>query len=110
MELSDKDFGERIRQLREQAGLSQAALGSRLDIDQSGISRLEDGARTITARELVALGDVFRVSLAQLVESDGQKTPALLRAGAADDGDVAESLRVFAECIDQYRGVKALAG
>ncbi len=110
MELSDKEFGERIRQLREQAGLSQAALGARLGIDQSGISRLEDGLRTVTARELVSIGDVFRVSLAQLVESDGQNVPALLRAGAADDADVAESLRVFAECIDQYHGVKALSG
>lgn len=110
MELSDKEFGERIRQLREQIGLSQAALGARLGIDQSGISRLEDGSRTVTARELVLIGDVFRVSLAQLVEPDGQKVPALLRAGAADGEDVAESLRVFAECIDQYHGVKALAG
>jgi transcriptional regulator with XRE-family HTH domain len=110
MELSDKEFGERIRQLREQAALSQAALGTKLSIDQSGISRLEDGSRTVTARELVALADVFQVSLAQLVEPDGQKVPALLRAGAADGEEVAGSLRVLAECIDQYHGVRALAG
>lgn len=109
MELSDKEFGERIRHLREQSGISQKALGDRLGIDQSGISRLEDGSRTVTARELVVIGDVFGVSLAELVE-DGQTTPALLRAGAADDENVVEALRVFAECIDQFHGVKALAG
>ncbi len=110
MELSEKEFGERVRQLREQAGMSQAALGAQLGIDQSGISRLEDGLRTVTARELVSIGDAFHVSLAQLVEPDGQKVPALLRAGAADVKEVAESLKVFAECIDQYHGVKALSG
>jgi len=109
MELSDKDFGERIRKLREQSGLSQEALGDRIGIGQSGISRLEDGLRTVTARELVAIGDVFGVPLAQLVE-DGQKTPALLRAGEADAPSGEESLRVFAECIDQCHGVKSLAG
>lgn len=108
MELSDKDFGERIRQMREQAGLSQKALGDRIGIDQSGVSRLEDGLRTVTARELVAIGDVFGVPLAELVR-DG-RTPALLRAGDADGDGVKRSLRVFAECIDQFHGVKALAG
>lgn len=109
MELSDKDFGERIRLLREQAGLSQRALGDRLGIDQSGISRLEDGSRAITARELVQIGDVFGVSLAELVE-DGEKATALLRAGEADGENVEYALRVFAECIDQFHGVRALAG
>jgi transcriptional regulator with XRE-family HTH domain len=110
MEISDKDFGERIRLLREQAGLSQGALGSRLGIDQSGISRLEDGLRAVTARELVAIGDILGVPLAQLVESDEQKTPALLRAGDADGENVARSLRIFANCIDEFHGVNALAG
>jgi transcriptional regulator with XRE-family HTH domain len=109
MELSDKDFGERIRRLREQAGWSQKALGDRIGIDQSGISRVEDGSRTATARELVAIGDAFGVSLGELVE-DGQKATALLRAGEADGESVVESLRVFAECIDHFHGVKALAG
>jgi transcriptional regulator with XRE-family HTH domain len=109
MELSDKDFGERIRSLRDQSGLSQKALGDRIGIDQSGVSRLEDGLRTVTARELVAIGEVFGVPLAELVEV-GQKAPALLRAGSADGDGVRESLRVFAECIDQFHGVKALAG
>lgn len=109
MELSDRDFGERIRQLREETGLSQKALGERLGIDQSGISRLEDGSRTVTARELVAISDVFGVSLAELVE-DGRKATALLRAGEADGEDVERSLRVFAECIDHFHGVKSLAG
>lgn len=109
MELSDKDFGERIRRLREGAGISQKALGDRLGIDQSGVSRLEDGVRTVTARELVAIGDVFGVSLAELVE-DGEQATALLRAGEADGENVEHALRVFAECIDQFHGVKALAG
>lgn len=109
MKLSDKDFGERIRELREQSGLSQKALGDRIGIDQSGVSRLEDGSRTVTAREMVAIGDAFGVPLATLVE-DEQKVPALLRAGEADAESVKRSLRIFAECIDQFHGVKALAG
>ncbi len=109
MELSDKDFGERIRRLREEAGMSQKALGDRLELDQSGVSRLEDGSRTVTARELVAVSDIFGVAIAELIENGGKAT-ALLRAGEADGENVEEALRVFAECIDQFHGVKALAG
>lgn len=109
MDLTNEQLGERIRERRERRGLSQTELGARLGVDQSVVSRLEDGSRGITARELLAISDSLGVALNQLVEA-GSEAPALLRAGEADGDAVAESLRIFGECIDQFRGVQALAG
>jgi transcriptional regulator with XRE-family HTH domain len=44
MSLRDKALAERIRALRQGLGLSQAALAARIGVDQSNVSRWENGA------------------------------------------------------------------
>lgn len=46
-------FPQRLRQAREAAGLSQNALGRRIDINPGTINRLETGEREPTGREQV---------------------------------------------------------
>jgi len=57
-----------IREARKQANLSQAELGRRVGLDQSGISRLERGERPITVETLKMLAKALGVSPSTLLE------------------------------------------
>jgi transcriptional regulator with XRE-family HTH domain len=105
----DRQLGEQIRSLREQRHITQAVFGKALGLDQSAVSRIEDGSRSLTAGELASASSVLGVTVATLLE-EGTSVPALLRVGDSDDEAVLASLRIFNECIDGYRGVEALAG
>lgn len=107
---TNQEFGARIKELREMAGITQSDLALRLEVSQSGLSRLEDGTRSITAQQLVQISDALGVPLNRLVAGDGAAETTRLRAGDADVEAVTDSLRIFGECIDQFRGVQALAG
>ena len=65
-----EDFGTRLRTLRELRGLSTRELSRELEgvISQSGISRMENGAKQPTVSDLVALSWVFGVSLNELTD------------------------------------------
>lgn len=107
---TNQEFGARIKELREMTSLTQSDLALRLGVSQSSLSRLEDGTRSITAHQLVQISDALAVPLNRLVAGDGGVETTQLRAGDADAESVAGSLRIFGECIDQFRGVQALAG
>ena len=51
-------FGERLRQLREEKGMSQIALAEKIGVEQPGISLVENGKQEPCLRyiELLALG------------------------------------------------------
>lgn len=52
----------RIRELREERGLTQMALGSRLNISQQVISRIERGNKALASDILIQLAEFFHVS------------------------------------------------
>jgi transcriptional regulator with XRE-family HTH domain len=106
--MTDRDLGSRIRGLREQRQITQAALGKALDIDQSAVSRIEDGTRSLTATEVAAATSALGVTIDALLEREST-VPALLRAGDSDDEAIRDSLRIFSECIDEYWGIEALS-
>lgn len=41
----EKNFGTRVRQARHKAGLTQAALAEKLNLDETTISRIENGSQ-----------------------------------------------------------------
>ena len=61
-------FGQRLRSLRKQRGLSQTELGELSEIHFSHISRYERGAAQPTADTLKRLSEALKVSVAHLVE------------------------------------------
>jgi len=72
--------GERVRKARKYAkpSITQKDLVARLqllnmNIDQSGLSKLENGQRPVSDIEVLALARALKVSLAWLLE--GEKTP-----------------------------------
>ena len=61
-------IGERIREARIKAGLSQEELSARLElvpvyICRGSLSRIETGDRTVTDLEIDAISKILRVSL-----------------------------------------------
>jgi len=60
-------LGARIAALRRQAGFSQAELAQRLGISASAVGMYEQGRREPAADLLVALADIFGVSVDYLL-------------------------------------------
>lgn len=60
---SDGAFGRRLRELREAAGLTLAALGERAGMSYQNVARLERGDRDPTWPTLIRLADALGVGL-----------------------------------------------
>lgn len=55
------DFGVRFKQLREQSGFTQKNVSDFLDVDQSFISKVEKGERSLTADMVSKVSSLFGV-------------------------------------------------
>jgi transcriptional regulator with XRE-family HTH domain len=77
------NIGERVRQARLAAGLSQSALGARLHLDRTMVAKIETGVRRIDALELVKLSTELDVPMGVFL----RKTPMVLshRAALSED-------------------------
>lgn len=69
-------FGERLHALREQAGLSQAAVAKKLGIAQRSYSAWERRPVALRHEQLVVLADVLGISLSELLGDAGGKKRA----------------------------------
>lgn len=61
------DFNNRLYQLRKQKGLSQEELANRLNVSRQTVSKWEVGDSTPDVEKLIAISDLFDVSLDKLV-------------------------------------------
>jgi transcriptional regulator with XRE-family HTH domain len=68
-----KVVGERIRQAREMAGLSQAQVARLLGVHRPTITEMELGNRKVSAEELTRLAEIFEVSIAWLAGDTAEK-------------------------------------
>jgi len=84
--------GELIRASRTAAGLTQAALAKRVDLERSMVSKIEAGERGVDALELYRFAEALDVPLTHLVS---QPAPAIVsrREQQYDDVDDAGRLR-----------------
>ena len=62
-----RPFGNRLRDLRQQRGLTQIQLADYLGIDRSFISEVECGKKAISLSYLETVAQGFNVSLAELL-------------------------------------------
>ena len=60
-------FGEKLRILRTQRGLTTRELGELLGVNQSHVTRIEQGKRTPNVAMVVRIAKIFGVSVDQLV-------------------------------------------
>lgn len=78
------EFNNRLYELRKQRGLSQEELASRINVSRQTVSKWEVGDSTPDMEKLIALSDLFEVSLDELMlgkKPDGENTAA--RSAAA---------------------------
>ena len=61
-------FGQRIRALRKERGLSQEQLAELSGLDRTYISGIERGLRNVALRNIEALAQALGVSIAELFE------------------------------------------
>ena len=68
MSLTPRQFGKKLKALREAQGLSQAALGNRSDLTREYINKLEAGRYDPTLGALQRLAKALGVKVTALVE------------------------------------------
>lgn len=67
------EFNNKLYNLRKQKGLSQEELANRLNVSRQTVSKWEVGDSTPDMEKLIAISDLFEISLDELVLD---KTPA----------------------------------
>jgi transcriptional regulator with XRE-family HTH domain len=112
-------LGERIKQLRKDAGWSQAELGEKVGTDAGRISRYEAGRITPSAEALVRIAEVFNVSLDHLLIDNIPRRPLhavenalgdrLVAIAELGDEDLAALLNVIDGLVAKNR-LRTIAG
>lgn len=80
------NFGERLRQIRKEKGLTQAEVAKLLSIGESTVSFYESGKRQPDYETLVRLSEAFKVSTDFLLCKTNIPTP-IETIAARHDGD-----------------------
>ena len=89
-ELSWAQIGERIRESRLAAGLTQEALGDKVGLERSKVSKLEKGDRHIDAVELTLIARTLHYPLSHFL-TQPPEVVSRRAAAVADSGDVGET-------------------
>ncbi len=62
-----RDFGERVRELRLEAGLSQEELAAKAKMDRTAISHIERATRSSTLETIEKLAKALRIEPRALI-------------------------------------------
>lgn len=83
-------LGGRVRRLRRQEGMSQAALAIELGISASYLNLIEHNRRNLTVPLLIKLAERFDLELSEIAESDEGRLSADLMEAFGDElfGDI----------------------
>lgn len=76
--------GPKIRALRQERGLTQAAFAERLGISASYLNQIENNQRHLSAALLLALAEVFAIDIAVLSDNESDRLLADLNEALAD--------------------------
>lgn len=91
--------GERLRQAREAAGLSQGQVARILDMHRPTVSEIESEARKVTAGELKGFAHLYKVSVEWLIAEPASQSQKLKLAArklsALKDKDLDAVLRII---------------
>ena len=63
----EKNFGARVRQARHNAGLTQAALAEKLNLDETTISRIENGSQATSFATMLSFSEALDVKFDYLI-------------------------------------------
>ena len=91
------EFNNKLYELRKQKGFSQEELASRLNVSRQTVSKWELGESSPDMEKLVAMSDLFGITLDELVldKAPAQSDPAPASAKTGIAGEIKE--KVFTE-------------
>ncbi len=61
-------FGQRVRELRKKAGLSQEAFAAKCGLDRTYIGGIERGERNVALRNLSVIARALGMSISQMMK------------------------------------------
>lgn len=64
-----KEFGQRLKEFRQETGLSQEKIALKISMDRTYYASVEAGRRNISLENIKKIADGFGVSLSQLFEN-----------------------------------------
>ena len=88
-------ISEKIKELREQSGFSQAQLAKKLDVTRSSVNAWEMGLSTPTTQYIVALTKLFHVSADYILGTEADRTISLRGYSEDEVSLVMNLLRYF---------------
>ena len=109
-ELEDAEIGKRVRTLRLHRGMSQAELGTHLDVTFQQIQKYENGANRISAGRLHRIAEILGVPITYFYSGSEEHKKATHGAAAGIDfdsmqnPDAARMLRAYSRIRD--RGIR----
>ena len=62
------DFANRIKELRQQQGLSQEKFALKIDMDRTYYASVEAGKRNVSIKNIKKIADGFEISLEEICE------------------------------------------
>ena len=83
-------LGEKLTQARKAAGLTQADVAAKLNVSRQAVSRWESGQSKPSTGRLLALGELYGVSIDQLLNTENVEVPAVETVSAPPEVDRAE--------------------
>ncbi|WP_295583369.1 helix-turn-helix domain-containing protein [uncultured Oscillibacter sp.] len=96
-------IGQRIAQKRKELGLSQEALGDRLEVSRQSIYKWESGVAVPEVEKLIALSRLFGVSVGWLLGVESPAAPAAGELTEAQTRMVEELARRYAAALPKPR-------
>ena len=96
-------FSEKLYSLRRAKGLSQENLADMLNVSRQSVSKWEAGAAMPEIEKLMAIADIFSVSVDSLLRDEAQTSNAIAAAESAPNNAVAEELKEIRKLL-RYHG------
>ena len=106
------EFNNKLYELRKQKGFSQEELANRLNVSRQTISKWEVGESTPDMEKLVAISDLFEISLDELVLDKKEETNPLATEQIVKSGlysDIKEHVLTEDNKKKTRKGLKILA-
>ncbi len=90
-----KNLGDRIFELRTQKGMSQGDLADRLDVSRQTVSKWENYISTPELDKIIALSDIFGVTVDYIVKGDeSEAVVSTLPSVAGEEKETVRMIRV----------------
>ena len=103
------EFNNKLYELRKQKGLSQEELASRLNVSRQTVSKWEVGDSTPDMEKLIAMSDLFGVSLDELVLDKAPAQPAAPAATSSTLSEVKQTVLTEENKKKAKKGLKIAA-